>query len=86
LKLSFLACFQVVSNRIEEGEALKAQELRRSIKVRARQNNEGYSGTIYNANNGISNANSGTCNQTYCRSTTYDIAIGKTTKGIEGKS
>ncbi len=52
---------------------LKSEEGTREHKCKGIENDEGQSGTIQNANNGMGSANSGIGNQTNYKGTTNDI-------------
>jgi hypothetical protein len=70
-------------NIIEEGRGLrlKSEEGTRKHISKGTKNDQGQSGTIYNANNGKGNVNSRISKQTNCKDTTNDNSTRDTTKG-----
>jgi len=64
---------------------LRSEEGTKKHKCKGTKIDEGQSGTIYNANNGTSNANSCTYNKTYYKNTIDGISIGKTTEGLKAR-
>jgi hypothetical protein len=51
--------------------------------MQGHKNDEGHNGTIYNANNGMGNANRCIGSQTNCRFTTDDISIREMAEGAK---
>ncbi len=64
---------------------LRSEEGIGEHKSKDTKNHEGQSGTIYSANNGMGNANSGTCSQIDYKGTINDISTRRITEGAEAK-